>query len=768
MGEFSSFFAPEAPPPSTGGGEFAQFFSPAASSSGGGPSQLQSFGYGAADAASIGFGDEGAGVLAGVGAVLRGDDYALAYRERVDAARRRLEEARALHPVSTMAGSLAGTAATFLIPGVGEAAGARLGLGGLQTAGRVAGAVTSGRALPFGRALTQAAAGRGLRAFGAQSALGAGQGAIFGAAYGAGSANEGDRFQGAQQGAMWGGGLGLAGPAIFQTLGRVGRSIYNNPALRTAAGSAIGGAVGYTQGDTEADRQRNALTGAGVGAAAGFGSRPVLRSTMAAWRNPRAAFANQTGMSIGLPPIGDDVASAAPQAEVPDGVVRAVDRLVGRQGYNVDELAGRIRAAQDEPLGRTLADVGGEQFLSKADSLANLPGQTGPRALAIAEQRARELPAQITKELQTRLGVSKSPTEALNSLNAEYRQISRDVYEPVLRRDVSPQDMQRLQPIIDRLPASIRSRADRVADELATMDGLTAAEMSGAQRIHYLKMAIDDAIAGVGQAEGLGAAQRSGLRRLKAEFLDAIEGDAERGVPALIPGYREARMRWGGLKDAEEAMEVGRRAVGMRPQEVRALMADMTPFEQQHFRIAVADELIRKIQRSSVAVGQRNAANPINNNEIQAVIREVFDNPTEAEAFLRILNERNQLLRNSSGWVGGSATARRAAQAGDQFMAAMGEAGNNAMMGNPAGAVAQTGRAGLNALRSMAFERDNNALGGALLRSVEKGNPSDEAFIAALVARLRKLEQERLGRATSAGREGAQSTIGMSYADDGY
>lgn len=730
------------------------------------PSRLQAFGYSAADAASLGFGDEGAGVLAGVGAVLGGRDFALAYRTRVDAARQRLEEARARHPISSAAGALTGAGATFLVPGGAAATGARLGLGGVAAAGRAAqGLVTGERLLPYGSALLREAAGRGGRALGAQSLLGAGTGAAFGAAYGAGSANENDRLQGALSGGAYGAALGAVGPAAFQLLGNAGRIAYQNPVLRTATGAAAGGGVGYFTGEP-GDREQNALRGAAFGAGVGAFSRPALTAARQAFANP-LGYANQTSMAgVVPPPLGGSGGSAKPN--VPKGVVSAVDRLLGRQRSDVESLARSIETARAEPMGRTLADLGGEQFLSKVDALAQLPGQTGPRAAALAEARVRDLPGQITGELQSRLGVSQSPTQALNSLADEYRLVSRELYEPLLRQPVAPQALARVEPILQRLPESVLNRANRVMDDLARIDGIEVSAMSGAQRLHYLKMALDDAIQGMERVEGLGAAQRAGLRRLKGEFLEAVEGDPARGIEPIIPGYREARMRWGGLKDAEEAIDLGRKALSQRPEEVREIMARMTPFERQHFQIAAADEMIRKVMRASGEVGHRNAANPLNSTELQNVVREIFDDAGEAEAFLRMLNERNQLARNATSWIGNSATARRAAQAGDQFLAAMADAGLTGASGNPGAAVSQAGRSALNALRGRFFEQQNDELGNALLRVVDEGTTEDRAFIRELMRELRKRERARASRAESAGRDAALNVVGVDTARDAY
>ncbi len=85
---------------------------------------------------------------------------------------------------------------------------------------------------------------------------------------------------------------------------------------------------------------------------------------------------------------------------------------------------------------------------------------------------------------------------------------------------------------------------------------------------------------------------------------------------------------------------------------------------------------------------------------------------------------------------------------------------------NPVGAATEAGKGAFNALRTMAFERENNALGQALLRNVEGSSAEDTQATRALLAALRRLERERLDRARSAGREGAQGAIGGgSYSD---
>ena len=784
----------------------------------GGGFDLPSFGYGAADTASFGFGDEMVGALAGAGAALSGGDYSLAYRRRVDEARVRLDEARRLHPISTMAGQFAGAAPAMLIPGLGEANAARVAATGARAGlatrlAQGAGRVLSGEALPYGRQLLGWAAGRGPVATLAQAGRGLIAGGLYGGVYGAGEA-DGDlatRAGGALQTGAIGAGFGAVSPLLFQGLlkgvrGEALAPAVGNALLRAGSGGIAGAGVGLLSG-------QDPIQSAGYGALAGVAGRPilsrlggpVLAGLRNAWDAPRRAAAAleksqrerafamrgrsgpaqiakdvgvhrstvnrwfaandraNAGGVAGLPPINDDMAAAA--APIGDTVVRDIDRMLGRQRYGVEELANRINAARAHPMERTLADIGGEQFLAKTDALAQLPGQTGQRAAALAEARVAALPGQLTEELQSRLGINSTPTEALNTLSAEYQQISRDLYQPILAQDISVEAQRRLTPVLSRFPRRVLSRVETVMGELAEADGVSVQSLRPAQRIHYMKMALDDAIQGLDRSEGLGAAQRASLRRLKSDFLETVEGNPDTGLPPIIPGYREARMRWGGLKDAEEALTLGSEALNQRPHEVRAIMARLTPFERRHYQIAVGDQIARRVMRSAGVVGQRNAANALNTTELQNIIREVFDKPKESEYFLRIVNERNQLLRNASGWVGNSATARRAAHAGDQLFASIADAS----AGGPQSVARRAVGATWEALRGRAMERRNDALGDTLLRAVDRGDPVDDAYLSALLARLRKMEADRIGRARDAGSGAALGAVGGGRIDDsGY
>lgn len=793
MGAFDDLITqPQARQPAVGaGGAFADLL-PHANE----PTRLQAFGYGAADAASLGFGDEGAGVLAGAGAVLSGQDYALAYRERVDAARQRLETARAVHPVSTMAGAVAGTLPAFFIPGAGQANAARTGATVARGVLPAAGRVLTGEALPFGRQLMTAAAGRGPGAVLAQGAQGVRQGALFGGVYGAGAANDGDRGAGFTQGALTGAALGGVTPFAFQglTRGRMGENIAaatGNALVRGATGGAIGFGSSFFTG---ADPVQSTLWGAGLGASAKpiamHTAGPLLAGVRRAWNNPREAFGGQTGMSIGIPPIGDDVAAAAGGASPPPtGAVRGIDRLIGRQRYGADELERRVASSQADPLDRTLADVGGEQFLAKADMLAQSPGRSGPIAANIAESRAASMSEQLTEGLRDGLGVRLSPTQAQRiiddglTLNGTgYENITGRVpVAGVVERRINPMMRDPLfQDALERL-----QRAEARRTMIAEADGLTPpapsivrdangqfrlSENATGDTLHRLKMAFDDAV-GAGKRR----ADPSSIEKFEAVDItqgpNSLRGRLLSALDDAMPGYTQARQTHGGLYEAQEALDAGRALMSRRPEEIADELARASPFERQHMQIAAADELIGRIMRSGSDDGgrMRNAANPIVNPEMKNRIRAIFDDADKAEEFVRRINNLDRLFRNSARWVGGADTYRRAMQAGDSAMGALADAGGDALTGNVGSAANNVRRGAWQALRGRVMEQQNDELGNALFMNVDRMSPDDRAYMQSLIAALRRLEADRASRAIGSGKDGTFGAVGGGSAiDEGY
>ena len=823
MGEFSSFAqerprsAPTRSPPS--GGEFSRFA--------GGPSELSiggfhlpSAAYGAMDMASFGVGDEIMGGLAGAGAILGGGDFALAYRQRANESRQRLEEAQRLHPISTAVGQFAGAGATFMIPGAIAGAGARAAQAGgaLARAGRAAEGVgnagrslLSGRALPAGERLTQWAAGTGPGALASQMALGAGQGAAYGALYGAGSANTdswnpNDWGGNALKGALVGGAFGGLTPPIFQglTRGSVGEGFVTNVGnalLRAGAGAAAGAGSSVFTGR---DPMQSAVWGAGIG----VGAKPALSAVgrnvggplLAAWRNPRRAFGEGAGMSLGLPPFGAAPA-AVPRQKIPGVVLNRVEQGMRRSRMDLGEFERRLDEAQSSaPIGRRLVDVN-DEFSADMDSLVSQTGQSRTRAVERQRELSGAFPQAMRADMGELLGVQKTPGEWLDDLRLAERSAS-DGYEQVLAQPVR-QDVvrSRIAPLVeaDEMQGAL---ADRFAVEqgysnLARIEGrpppaqsvvrsedgrYQLAENISGRQLHALKTSIDQHLDAAANWRALNPASRDRqgmLDNFRERFLSAVD-DA-------VPGYGEVRAQRGSAYDLERALRldrdgnptVGARILRMDGQEAARFMRETTTptgrrrpttdIERDAYRADVLHELYQKVRRY-ISESQETVRNPgqvlTGINTSRDVLRAIFnDNPQGIDEFISRAIARADMLKRTSDWVGRSPTAPRASRAIDMVFDAATSGGDvvGHVMRGTAGRV-------WNALRNPMMEQERDLIGQTYLRSIERGAPEDELFVSDLREQLRRRAAERIERARNAGAKGVYSApAGVDRGDDlGY
>lgn len=716
------------------------------------PGFWDAVGYSAADAASLGFGDELAGAAEGVGAMMQGEDYLSAYRERVDAARARLEMARAARPGASLLGSVIGSA-PLVVP-FGAAS----------------------RALPMAARLTEIAGSRGLPAVAAQVALGAAGGVAGGYAYGVGSSDGdvGERLTDGVGPAAIGGVFGALAPVTL------------TPALRGVE-DAVMAAPGVRPVMNRARDALSKLTSRAATTAEADLAQDATRMSGRVYGDPGDPMA---AMDVnGPPPPPAAPPQDLPPPNIPQSAVKDIDRLMGREQMDVAGLEQAVSQAEARPMGRTLADIGGQQFLAKADALANAPGRAGPRAEQMLETRASELPSQIADDLQTRLKVNKSPDEALKALEDGMENIGKEYRALFARQRPRKEIVERnIIPLIENDPLfedalertyRIQQRQIRLAKRRGrpqprpdiyrdpeTRKWKLDPDASG-ETLHRLKIAFDDAVGAGRKRTDASSIEKFEALEVAGKGEDSLRSIFLRDLDEAIPGYYDVRKTFGGYAEAQEALDLGAKALERRPAQVRSEMVGMTPFEKKNYRIAVADAVIKKVMRGASAVGNRNAANSVNNLEIQNILREVFESPEQAEAFLMALNERNQLLRNAAGMAGNSKTAQRLMQQGDQMAATMADAGVDVATGNPGAAASKIGWGSWNAIRGGALEKRNNALADVILREIDDGTPETKALMKELLRQLRDMEEARLRRGAAAAPDGAiNAQIGQDLAGD--
>lgn len=759
--------------------------------------EVGAFGAGAADALTLGYGDELEGAIAGAGAALTGHDYALTYRQRVDEARARLEQAQREHPISALAGSLVGAAAPMVIPGVGEAAAARLGATGLARGLGVAREVMAGERLPFGAGLARAAAGGGPGAIAAQALRGLETGAAYGGVYGFGSGNGdlGQRAQNALGSAAMGAGMGAVAPAAFQGVAHGGS--WYSPFVRSATGAGLGLASSIVTG---ADPTQSMALGAGLGlvgrpllAAGG----PVLSSVRRAWERPTEAFGpgRANAMIPGAPPIPGGAGPAAGGAEPrPDpAAVRRMTDALHRSRMTPDELeAARAASASENaadvaagrnPITRRFADVSPE-LSAEMDTLANMPGESFTRANEIKRELVSALPHDLRQELRGYLGIRQSPGELIDDLRAQ-AQAANDGYQQVTAKTPNAEVVQNrilplmetpeMQPVLAR-----RFRVEQGEAQLARIRGEqppTPSVIQGedgkfslspdvnGQQLHDLKVNIDDELNAAVDRRSLTPAGR-GEQRL----LDNYRETYLKALDDALPGYQAVRANRGSVYDAERALRldrngnstIGSHILRMDPEEITRFMRQTTtptgrvrpttPFERQTYQAGVMQEVLQRIDDyvSAASDKVRNAGEVLDRVGLQNRLRAVFgDKPNEINAFLNRAIERAENLRRAVSWTGNSFTMRRMARGADQVNDMLVHAATNAH--NPVHALMGFAKHGW----ASRLENQNNAFGNALLTTL-----SDDPESVALLRAIRKLQQERLERSRQAAIGGAEGAIG--------
>lgn len=556
-------------------------------------------------------------------------------------------------------------------------------------------------------------------------------------------------------------------------------------AQQIGQGGSVGSVFGYAQGagttpgQSFDERVQAGNEAGGVGGLVGMGTPLATNAVRAGWNatrpmrsaiidlaeriptpNPRAPAAGALGANAFTGPPRRPP-PRRPAGGLPRAAAGTVDRLADRARLTPDQVEQRLSRARENPQGQVLADLFDEPGRVTTRAIAQSPGRTGQRAQEVARERASEQPARILTALRRGLSVGETRQAATQRLNGEYNRVSANQYQPLWRNPLPAANRQalegRLQPYADD---PVFRRAVQDAEAIFARDrrnGLVQGSINDnfARYAHYLKLGLDDAsrLAANPTTGGIGPTQLRGVREMRARIIAAIDDN--------VPGYAEARARWGGIINAEEALDEGAGFLNMRPEEVRARLAQMTPFEQLHARIGLVDEVTRGMRGGRV-VGQRNVANALDYRDTQDVIAAAFDNPQQAADFLDTLNTSNQLMRNSSTWLGGSPTYANAAHGADEALNVAGDMVGNVATGNLAGAARRGVQGGLNAITLGATEQANNQRGAALLTRVDTADA--EEFGRQVVEELRRRGRaraaasatSRVGGAAAGQRQGRQ------------
>lgn len=539
--------------------------------------------------------------------------------------------------------------------------------------------------------------------------------------------------------------------------------------VRAASGGALGGyayGFGSNEGDLGDRAQAGneaAAWGAGIGAALpsaarganaawqGIG-RPALQNVQNLARQIPTPAPNSVGMSGGNlgarpsgalrpPPPPAPPAAQPPREAVPEGAVNFIDRMRRRERLSIDDLGSAFEQAREMPQGQTVVDLFGDTGTRTLRPIVQGPGETSRLAQDTARTRFAEAPRQIMDALRRGLGVGESRVQAMSRLNDDYQRMSAELYQPIWNNQLSSAQRSALETqTANLMNAPIMRSAIRRADELFANDDALGIVQGGVDDhmgrwYHYVKMGLDDVVS-AGRRDGSIAA--NGLRQ-------AMEAKTQlvRAMDTNIPGYREARSQWAGVAAAEDALDEGASFLRMNPEEVQGRIQQMTPFELDHARIGLADE-IRTATRGAVN-RNRNVAIVLDDPDIQRTIAAAFDSPQQAAEFMSLVNGSGtgapglyRLMDNATQWRGGSSTFANAMHGADEGLHAAAEATGRTATGDFVGAARGLLGRGANMISMGMAERANNIRGAAALRRID--NQEARAFTDEVIRLLRERE----------------------------
>lgn len=524
---------------------------------------------------------------------------------------------------------------------------------------------------------------------------------------------------------------------------------------QTALGAATGATYGAVSGlgnddaDTLPQRLSNANQGMELGAALGAAAptaanmmgaavRPAARVAASLWdRIPTPAAAESSVGAFGRPMQASTPPPQLPR--LPGPAMAAIDADASRAQVTPDQLAQRFESARQNPQGEVLSDVLGGEAQARLRGVVNKPGETLPLAAEAARSRFQMAPDRILSELNRRLRVAETPEQAIESLNRQYEQVSAENYKPVFAQTLTPEQRAGIErAIAPYADDSVMTDAMRRAHSLFNRDranGLVAGNIEDnfARYGHYVKMGLDAAIQKAPEgARGLSSTELRGVMQMQSRVVTALDQN--------IPGYAEARARWGGLREAEEALREGRDMLTRSASSIGARMNEMTPFAQYHARVAFANALEQRIGLRGSVNGNRNVAEALGSPELQRRIAAMFETPEQAAAFLDTLNRQNMLMRNASTWVGGSQTASNLSH-GEDTEGLISDTLAHVAGGRSGHAVAGVANAAKNFFTAGAAERSRNQIGEAYLTRIDA--PEAKRFTDAVIVEMRRRDAAR-------------------------
>lgn len=438
----------------------------------------------------------------------------------------------------------------------------------------------------------------------------------------------------------------IVGGTLLPIPGRAPRSLMGAVGKGTAVGAATGAAYGAGTGENTDDRIDRAIIGAATGGVVG-GAVPLVAGAV---RGARAqSNSGAQGMSRAL--VADALADEGMTGNQAADAIRDANRA-GKTGVTVMDVAQ------------------GNRVLGLGEDVANSPNALQPQLTQQIGGRQRLQYDRITSDLERLSGIqSRRAVRELEGI-ANRRRLNagpafdaawqfdtasnpaiRQAFTELMQSDAGPRAYQRAVMIARNempgyRPPAISELVDAAGNLVAIPD---------ARFMHFMKMGLDDLYSSAARGEtGMGQTVARSIQGVRNAFRDTLKTEN--------PAYGRALDQFAGDMALQNALEEGRTAVMLSPDEMAAAMRGMSASEIEHFRIGALTRVIDTLGNKRPGP-TANVAGALTSANFVRKIALLMPDPAAREAWTRAFDTELAFSQTAERTLGNSRTAGRLATA---------------------------------------------------------------------------------------------------------
>lgn len=456
-----------------------------------------------------------------------------------------------------------------------------------------------------------------------------------------------------------GGGLTLgAAPAVaaVNTARAAAPSLMQQVGRGSAVGATYGGLAGF--GGSEGGAENRLLGGAGGAAVGGLLGAGI----------PAAAAGIGGGYRAGRTMLG----MSDPEQVANSHIARAIDR----SGMSRDQLETGVLTANRAGVPAVPADTSvSMRRLGRA--VETVPGRGSEAATRFLEERQIGQGDRVARQITRALGNDGNAIRTAENIMQARAQEARPLYQKAYEAQAWDDKLARLlkRPAMKDAFARARTLAENEGVDPRTL-GITGFDEAGEPILDgiptmrtwdFMKRGLDDIIEkNRNPVTGRLELDESGraINGLKNTLLRELDG--------INPDYAAARRSYAGHSEMLDAVNLGREFAKGDIDVIAQRISEMSPAEQDMFRVGATRELRRTIGKAGD--GADIVRTMFGSPEKRARLEMLFRTPEEFQTFQRIMEMERETTRTARMVTGGSPTGRIAAEQDDLLSGALEDA----------------------------------------------------------------------------------------------